>query len=438
MAEYHDFNGEESHPNEDELEEGGIFDPDTQRTAPLEPQHSIVSGELPHLESSDSWIAKSRGHSGENVSRPIQGARDRAVARAQRTSYPPLADLNNPLAIRRRFDEQRTGRMWPSATPQSDAEQRLLHALCLAPGHVAAQHLAQMNAQRYVRASLSPHVYHGDKLAMTDIFSIAYFGLGMEFEAICYRAQPYNAHVLASYDPQEPGIGLDDTIFAAPDAPLAWGNTGNHIEPYAWRAAIDASFAARFFTAWAVAHQLTAILHMPLSARFVPVETDPRLEHYPQADGIDRYMLAMLCVSELLAPRWRLEKQIVRSLVEEPLTLEQKQSCAGPRWREALDYYFPASRDPLHRDPVKRMVDNLAGINFCPQSLIAYALDGHRTPLSPQRWGLYLISELAEWIANPNPSAVNRYKQALLTYEHHYGYHKRFGQRQNLQLTLAL
>lgn len=439
---YSNDHDEDVHP-EDELNsslEGGEL-PD-QITQAQEPQRSIYSGELPELASAEPWLAKSLRNSDELVSRPIQGARERAEARAGRVSYPPLTDLNDALAQRRRFDEQRTGRMWPSATPQTDAEQRLLNALCLAPGHVSAPRLARAFAQRYVRASLSPSIYNGDKLQKTDIFGIAYFGLGMQITTKRYRDHSIEAPVLATYDPQEPSIGLDDTIFTAPDAPpdapVAWGHAaGDGIEPYVWQSAIDASFAARFFVAWAVAHQLSAILHAPLRARFVPIGTDPRLAHDAQPESIDRYRLAMLTISELLAPRWRLEKQIMWYLREQ-LPEQQAAACAGPNWRTALTHYFPRERDPLHRDPATMMVNALANRNFCPQSIIYFSLDGQRGAPAPQRWGLYLIHELGQQLANPDPTRISRYQQALLTYEHHYGYHKRWGQRQNLQLTLAL
>lgn len=440
------------------------------------PQQSPYSGELGPVH--DGLVERTREHSGQIVSLPlsqltssplppIQAIRDHATRRltdagipdvahvapnARQDSQPAWRDLYRPNERHRAYDRARTGRDWPGSLPQSDTEALLMQQLCFAPGQVPPSLLARVYARRFVRAARSRHVYDGDKLAKTDIAGIAYFGLDLEIETFPFRRQPRHAHALAYYHSQQKLVRLDDVLVREPPEPDAWRDdpryphSGHPIEPYAWRDAIDATWAGRFLLAWCCALYLTQIASSELTIGFVPKLPPQGFAERDTPGDLNRHALAMIACAELLAPRERLQRQIA-FLFRDKLPQQQVAACCGDQWQAAVSYYgahlFDEEAERCRQeqrrfDPIAYFLWILATYNACPQLLVERSLNDHRGIATPQAWSERLLRELSYWLCpSPQVGLPNRYRQALATYETQYGFVKRFG-RQPLTLTLAL
>jgi hypothetical protein len=289
--------------------------------------------------------------------------------------FPTILAVND----RRHQDYRATGRRWPGVNvtkleqaltcPESAA---YLGSVCVAVGAARTVALARMAAQRYLDAAQRQSA----PLDATDIYSIAYYGLGLTISPLdCSR----NPETLAVYHQAVSHVHLDWTLFRQVLAPRGEGV----VDPLVWRRVFDSSPTARFLLSWIVATHLTTPCDTPIHLGFVEAQSWQGLATQRNPDTLGRLHRALVAVQTLLAPIERVWDQVMA------LHLPVKVTRGDRRWRAVLRAFIPelptaplrpqATTRPDGRSPDDLdvlLVETLAEHNGCPPLLIERALDG--------------------------------------------------------------
>ena len=328
--------------------------------------------------------------------------------------------FSSALYQRRLVDERATGRRWPTtglaipgATPANTNEARYFYQMGIALGEVDPAVLARESALRYVYASRLRG--EGD-LGPTDIYSIAYFGLGLTIRPLDCTGLP---HVLAVYHRATREIYLDWTLLR--DAPQGRAVLDSAV----WRRAVDASQLVRFLLAWCSALHLIENYDAPLVLGFTPAPHAPSggMSGGPapvaiNSDTLNRYRKAAIATATLLAPAERVWQQAV--------ALNRNVRIGDPDWRTQVrasyrsygagpDAGWPGTPAPGRfggiaaaapfggynaggggEDPVLNLLGALAEGNNCPPLLVEQQLDGSTTRLEWGAWSARLMREVPE------------------------------------------
>jgi len=300
------------------------------------------------------------------------------------------------LQQRRLEDERASGRHWPSTdvgAPGDPHEAQFFQQMAIALGEVDPHVLARESALRYVRAS---RVSGEDQPAPTDIYAIAFYGLGLTLRPLNCTNLP---QVMTVYHRQNRDIHLDWQLMKEPP----YGKVA--LDASAWRRAVDSSQLARFLIAWCAAIHLTDNYGIPLVLGFVPGQEGSTSTPTLSADTFNRYRIAIEAVGSLLAPVERLWQQIN--------ALGWPVRPGDPEWRAHLRRayrYAEGQRNPANNgeygirqhapptagagDPVDRFLAVLAEYNNCPQLIIEAQLDGPTLVPDWYSWSQRLLREI--------------------------------------------